>query len=88
MLGGVLRVCRLKLPSAASTSTTSAANSGARSTAQFQHVAPLPITTAALILDEKEEVFRTLVAGQIAPLPGPNPCGPAGKAPASQRQPA
>lgn len=24
----------------------------------------------ALILDEKEEVFRTLVAGQIAPLPG------------------
>lgn len=54
MLGGVLRVCRLKLPSAASTSTTSAANSGARSTAQFQHVAPLPITTAALILDEKE----------------------------------
>ena len=25
----------------------------------------------ALILDEKEEVFRTLVAGQIAPLPGP-----------------
>ena len=34
-----------------------------------------------------ESTLPSLVA-EIAPLPGPNPCGPAGKAPASQRQPA
>ncbi|EHL20966.1 RND family efflux transporter MFP subunit [Acidovorax sp. NO-1] len=50
---------------------------------------------AASVPDVPAPLGRSKVASapassvaEIAPLPGPNPCGPAGKAPASQRQPA
>ncbi len=49
MLGGVLRVCRLKLPAA----VTEPAVALTRGTKHLQHVVPLSIATAALVLEEK-----------------------------------
>lgn len=54
MLGGVLRVCRLKIPSGVLLGSSSAVSSVSRNVASLQHVVPLPITTTALILDEKD----------------------------------
>ena len=49
MLGGVLRVCRLKLP----TSTTEPTGALTRGIKHLQHMVPMSIATAALVLEEK-----------------------------------
>ena len=67
MLGGVLRVCRLKLPSAAVPSAGTGSGGGpqavtvavARSAAQLRHVVPLLIATSALGLDDEGAASST-----------------------------